>query len=66
MSMCLLVYLFNYTIVVSFRYCIERLIKLLDAKRTDMVQFHTFSEMNIAEYLFVHTHLRINTSSNNK
>ena len=62
----MLVYLFNYTIVVSFRYCIERLIKLLDAKRTDMVQFRTFYEINNAEYLFVHTFFRINTLSNNK
>ena len=66
MSMCMLVYLFNYTVVVSFRYCIERFIKLLDAKRTDMVQFHTFYEINNAEYLFVNTPLRINTFSNNK
>ena len=48
MSMSMLVYLFNYTVVVSFRYCIKRLIKLLDAKRTDMVQFHTFNEVNNA------------------
>ncbi len=66
MSMCMLVYLFNYTVVVSFRYCIKRLIKLLDAKRTDMVQFHTVYDINNAEYLFVHTPLRINTLSNTK
>ena len=54
MSMCKLVYLFNKTVVVSFRYWIECLIKLLDAKSTDMVQFPTFYEitmLNIFSYI---------------
>lgn len=66
MAMCMLVNLFNLTVVGSFRYSIERLIKLLDAKSTYMLQFPTFYEMNNAEYLFVHKLSRVYTLSNNK
>lgn len=65
----MVVYLINYTVFASFRCCIKRLIRLLDAKRTIIVKYPTLyrvKRMKKAELLFVDKLLRIKTLSNNE